>query len=69
MSLVSVVVVKSPVKSENEMIDDEEKCFLIFSKTLLSLSIKINSLLALLSSCTRAIKVENVSVRTRSYRR
>ena len=42
ISLASVVRVKSPVKSGNEMIGGESKCFLILSKALLTPSVQTN---------------------------
>ena len=69
ISLASVVRVKSPVKSGNEMIGSEARRFLILLKALLAPSVQTNVRPGLFSSFMGAIRLENMSVLMLSLRR
>ena len=69
ISLASVVRVKSPVKSGNEMIGGEARRFLILLKALLAPSVQTNVRPGLFSSFMGAIRLENMSVLMLSLRR
>ena len=69
ISLASVVRVKSPVKSGNEMIGGEARHFLILLKAFLAPLVQTNVCPGLFSSFMGAIRLENMSVLMLSLRR